>query len=430
MLLMATSARAGTPDALEARIRAQRADNEIRNDEAKLRYRHHILKVVRLWQNAVRVSEGPGRLDAMKGEADAWALLAHWSGRTDDDRRARRARAAVRRAGRAGRAEAETADRPRSARVPPADEERRERPMGSETRPRAILVSHGPVDIIGPPPTVPPMQELQRLLDQTRTQTEGTGDATDVVCGPHPDQPHLVRTIVIDPGHGGEEEGARNIDGVCEKDVNLAIALELERRLRGFCIVMTRRSDTDVSLADRVRIANDAEADLFVSVHVNGSSHREFSGVETYVLATDARRYAGRLEDREHRQHGVGPQLNRDPRWEQDVRLLLADLAMRNATREALSLAETVQASVVRRLSVPVPVKDLGVKSELFYVLLGARMPSILVEAGFMTHPVEGRRLARPKVQGQIARGIADGIREYVVRRHHALERPVVAQVD
>jgi N-acetylmuramoyl-L-alanine amidase len=311
----------------------------------------------------------------MGREADAWALLAHWSGRSDDARRAD-----------AERAEATAAQ-------------------------AALSVSDGP--------GVPARKEaLSEASTEARRARSTARYGADAPCLDAPRDPLSVHAIVLDPGHGGDDEGAVNGDGVLEKDVNLALAVELATRLEDFCVVLTRHDDDFVSLADRVRLANEVGADLFVSVHANGSPHREFHGVETYVLATEARRYSTRLREREAEHHGLAPSPSSDPRWHQDVRLLLADLAMRGATDDARRLAERVQASVVERLREEHPnTRDLGVKSALFYVLLGARMPSILVEAGFMTHPEEGRRVATSTYREQVARGMADAIRAFAADR-------------
>lgn len=389
-LIMVAGLPAGTAEADDLSRwveRARRADAELRADDDRLRFRHNIVHVIKLWQSAVGRAGGEARVSLLEREADAWALLAHWSGRADDARRAA-----------AERAEAEAARQAVGARTAEADRS-----------PGGVPAAAAAADFVQSAPT------------RARPDPRGTSYAPDAACVTAPRDPLTVHTIVVDPGHGGDDEGAENLDGVLEKDVNLALALELAARLEDFCVVLTRQDDDFVSLADRVRLANEVQGDLFVSVHANGSPHREFHGVETYVLATDASRYATRLrhrEDEHHRHHGLAPAPSSDPSWNQDVRLLLADLAMRGATRDARRLAERVQAAVVERLRERHPrTKDLGVKSALFYVLLGARMPSILVEAGFMTHSEEGRRLATQAHREQVARGMADAIRAFAAER-------------
>jgi N-acetylmuramoyl-L-alanine amidase len=396
----------GSADSLRAwRTRAEREDAALRADEDRLRYRHNIIHVIKLWQSAVKRAEGAERVELLEREAEAWALLAHWSGRTDDARRAE--------------AEREEAAAARSAQRAAA----RGSTSGSDEAPEDAVAGVEALasDLEAALARRPPDIDLARRF------------GPDAPCVRASRDPLAVHTIVVDPGHGGDDEGAENRDGMFEKHVNLAIAAELAMRLEGFCVVMTRTDDTFVSLADRVRIANSVGADLFVSVHANGSPRRDFHGVETYVLDTDARRYAPRLRQREADLHGEAPPPGRDPHWDRDLRLLLADLAMRGATRDARRLAERVQSSLVERLRERHPdTKDLGVKSALFYVLLGARMPSILVESGFMTHPEEGRRMAQPAHREQVARGIADGVRAFAADRAHRAPGPgpVVATAD
>jgi len=393
-LVAAFSATVGAPAPADAGDdawwqRAARAESALRADEAKLRFRHHIVHVIKLWQTAVRHAEGPERVEALKREARVWALLAHWSGRSDDAARA----SAERREARAAEAEARA----------PADPS---------------------VDALA--------STLASTLEELGSEAEDLERfAPRPACLPVDDDALALRTVVIDPGHGGDDEGASNRDGVLEKDVNLAVAVGVAERLDDLCVVLTRRSDDFVSLADRVRIANEMRADLFVSIHANGSPRTDLHGVETYVLATDGRRYSGRLRDREAELHGLAPPPEADPHWSRDLRLLIADLAMRGATREARRLAARVQSHLVRGLRRHAPdTRDLGVKSALFYVLLGARMPSILVEMGFMTHPREGRRLARPAHQTRVARAIVAGVREFARGRAGPRRGPVVATVD
>jgi N-acetylmuramoyl-L-alanine amidase len=235
-----------------------------------------------------------------------------------------------------------------------------------------------------------------------------------------------ISKVVIDPGHGGRDHGAQGWGGLREKDVNLAIAQQLGRELAqrlGVKVVYTRSRDQYVSLAQRTQFANRAQADLFISVHANAHHNRKVKGVETYYLNTTSDRYARRLARRENTldpapmgdidEGSIDEGESSLPAGAlgQDVRLVLADLAMRSATRESKRLAGYVQSSIVGRLRNNFDdIQDLGVKHALFYVLLGARMPSVLVEAGFLTHPEEGRRLGLPRYQSRIAHAVADGV--------------------
>ncbi|MEM1025082.1 MAG: N-acetylmuramoyl-L-alanine amidase [Myxococcota bacterium] len=225
-------------------------------------------------------------------------------------------------------------------------------------------------------------------------------------------------TIVLDPGHGGEEKGARGPGGLWEKDYNLDVAQRLRRLLEGrYHVLMTRQDDSTVGLAERVQVANRSEAVLFVSIHGNAHSQRRFHGIETYVLDVEARRFEGRLEDREARLRR--PEYPTEtPEHIRDVELLLASMAMREATRRSEHLAQAVQEEVVHALRKDVgPIRSLGLRRALFHVLLGARMPAVLVESGFLSHPVEGRRMMQDTWRTAVAQGLARGIDAYFTGR-------------
>jgi N-acetylmuramoyl-L-alanine amidase len=220
-----------------------------------------------------------------------------------------------------------------------------------------------------------------------------------------------VRRVLIDPGHGGRDTGAIGSHGLREKDVALAISKVLAARLRalGFVVVLTRKNDSYVSLDERTRIANEARADLFVSVHCNAARHRKLAGVETWTLNVASDRYAARLASFE----------NADAeRTVSDLRLILADLATRANATDARDLAQAVQSSLVRNLRARVGrVEDHGTKQALFYVLLGARMPAILVETGFISNPAEEARLRSRRYQTGAAEAIARGVKDFVDSR-------------
>lgn len=252
-----------------------------------------------------------------------------------------------------------------------------------------------------------------------------------------------IRRVVVDAGHGGKDSGAVGKRGTKEKDVNLAIAMAvgraLERRL-GVEVVYTRTKDVYVSLEKRVQVANASEGDLFISVHSNAHRNRKFAGIETYYLNTTTNRYANRLAARENAAEWSDAHLDAGDPGErvadedvgalpggaigQDLRLLLADLAMRSATEKSRRLATLVQASLVGQLKRTFgDVVDLGVKHALFYVLLGSRMPSILIESGFLSHPDEERRLADPVYQRSVADSIVGGIERFIAERNQIASR-------
>lgn len=216
--------------------------------------------------------------------------------------------------------------------------------------------------------------------------------------------------IVIDPGHGGSDPGARGVGGVLEKDVVLAVAKRLANLLREKLhaeVLLTRSDDTTRSLAERTAFANANDADLFVSIHSNADQTGRLHGVETYTLNNSADQATIRLAKMEN-----GPAFEADGG---DLSLILSDLVQSGKEEESADLAERLQGAVLRQLRSRYPeVRDLGVKKGPFYVLVGAYMPCVLVEVSFLSHPVEGRRLATAAYQAAIAEGLYRGVAEFL----------------
>jgi N-acetylmuramoyl-L-alanine amidase len=232
--------------------------------------------------------------------------------------------------------------------------------------------------------------------------------------------------VVLDPGHGGEfpHDGAHGAHGLLEKSVVLAVAQRTKELLeaQGATVVLTRESDLDVPLADRARIANDASADLFLSIHCNSMETRAdrqiTRGVETYFLSpdpTDAEaKMLAALEN-------GGPDALPAPKAGDAVRGILADLALGQARNDSAALAQIVQRQVVRGAHAP----SRGVRQAPFLVLSGTKMPSALVEIGFISHPQESRLLARPAYQEKVAEALTNAVREFADK---VLSRRLVAQ--
>lgn len=218
-----------------------------------------------------------------------------------------------------------------------------------------------------------------------------------------------LRKIVIDPGHGGHDPGAIGKGGLKEKDVTLSISqklkLELEEKMPGVKVYLTRDTDKYVALGDRTEFANSLEADLFISVHVNSSPNRKTQGIETYYLNISHDRYAVRLASRENAMSESEIS---------NLQFILADLAMKANVSDSVRLGREVQVSthghVQNKWS---DVKDLGLKHALFYVLLGARMPAVLVETAFISNRADEKRLRTDKYQNAIVAGITKGILRY-----------------
>ncbi|BDG10606.1 N-acetylmuramoyl-L-alanine amidase family protein [Anaeromyxobacter paludicola] len=219
--------------------------------------------------------------------------------------------------------------------------------------------------------------------------------------------PPLV--VVVDPGHGGDKDGALSPAGLREKDLTLAIARRLAARLRadGAEVLLTRDADQPVDLARRAALANAKQADLFVSIHLNampGRARAATRGIETYFLsadATDARANAVAARENADRLAGGAPFDAADP-----VGGILQDLQDAETLAESSRLAYAIHRTVVARSGAP----DRGVKQAPFYVLAGARMPAVLVELGFVSQPAEARRLAEAAYQERLAQAVADGI--------------------
>jgi N-acetylmuramoyl-L-alanine amidase len=215
--------------------------------------------------------------------------------------------------------------------------------------------------------------------------------------------------IVIDPGHGGKDPGAIGRSGIYEKDIVLDISKRLANSLRRGLrakVLLTRTNDRFLSLDARSAFANRNGADLFISVHANSSSTRGLSGIETYLLSEASDERALKVAAREN---GVPVQEL------SDLQIILADLRVRGQINRSAPLAEFVHEQMISNLSRRYSrVRDLGVKQAPFYVLLGAKMPSILVEVGFLSHRRGEDRLRSPKYRQSLASSMSDGIRKFI----------------
>jgi len=221
---------------------------------------------------------------------------------------------------------------------------------------------------------------------------------------------HGLGRIVLDPGHGGKDPGAVGLSGLREKRVALDIALRTRRVLRrvlpGNRVYLTRTTDRYISLSRRTSFANEHDADIFVSIHANSARSRHIHGIETYLLSEASSGRALRLAARES-----GTTLARMT----DLQKILNDLGLRSKVTESQQLAQRVQQAMLSRLKPGYrSIRDLGVKRGPFYVLLGARMPSILVEVAFISNRKEARRMRSPKYRQAVAEGIAKGIMRFV----------------
>ena len=217
-----------------------------------------------------------------------------------------------------------------------------------------------------------------------------------------------IRKIVLDPGHGGKDPGAIGAGGIAEKDIVLAVAKKLERKLKqemGVEVVLTRRDDRFIPLEDRTAIANAEGADLFVSLHMNASPNGEAKGLETYYLDNTTDEASLRLAAREN---------GTSRRNVSDLQFILSDMTQNMKLEDSITLAHHLQHSLVDGMSTRLAdVKDLGVKKALFYVLVGARMPSVLVEMFFITNNTEGRAMSQETYQNAVVDALYEGILKY-----------------
>jgi N-acetylmuramoyl-L-alanine amidase len=222
----------------------------------------------------------------------------------------------------------------------------------------------------------------------------------------------VVRTVVIDPGHGGEEVGAKGLAGSLEKDVTLSVARKLRALIvnqLGLQVFLTRDRDEDMGLDQRTAIANNYKADLFISIHSNASRARDAKGSEVYFLSYQASDDEGRriaqLEGQAipEAPAGLGTELA----------LILWDMAQAEHLEESSSLASRIQ----EELAVVTGSQGRGVKQAPFRVLVGAAMPAVLVEIAFISNPEEEKLLTSDAYQSKVASALARGIARFEQQR-------------
>jgi len=231
-----------------------------------------------------------------------------------------------------------------------------------------------------------------------------------------PETPVVRRRVVIDPGHGGHDPGAVGPSGLYEKNVVLDIALKLKKILLADPfneVFLTRETDRFISLEERTAMANRKNADFFVSIHANANPVRRVKGIETYLLNWTNDDEAMRVAARENK---ISLKKMREMHRQMDaLGMILNDLSRDSKRNDSIKLANYIQQSMVTTLNNESSYKsiDLGVKQALFYVLFGARMPSVLVEVSFISNPQEEQLLSDESYRMQIAKAIAKGLNTY-----------------
>tara|TARA_B100001175_G_scaffold6628_1_gene5153 strand:- start:549 stop:1700 length:1152 start_codon:yes stop_codon:yes gene_type:complete len=217
------------------------------------------------------------------------------------------------------------------------------------------------------------------------------------------------KTIVIDAGHGGKDPGAVGYRGTKEKDIALDVAKRLEKKLSknmNVKIVMTRDEDIFLRLSERTKIANENNGSLFISIHTNAAEDRRASGFETFLIGQNKNKAAVRVAARENAvlelEGSTGKQLT-------DEDLIKATIAQSAFASKSEQFASLVQKEIKKR----VQSKDRGVKQAGFYVLMGASMPNVLVELGFISNPTEEKKLRSPQYRDQLATAIYRAVEQY-----------------
>jgi N-acetylmuramoyl-L-alanine amidase len=219
-----------------------------------------------------------------------------------------------------------------------------------------------------------------------------------------------IGRIVIDAGHGGHDTGTIGPTGLMEKDLCLDVALRLgkiiQQRLPGADVVFTRADDTFIPLEERTSIANQAKADLFISIHANSSRDHAARGIETYYLNLKGSAEAMEVASRENAtaQEGV-----------HDLQDLVKKIARTEKIDESKEFAEDIQDSLSKRVQkAGKSVRDRGVRKAPFVVLIGADMPSILTEISFLSNPADEQLLKKPEQRQKVAEGLYQGVASYL----------------
>ena len=217
------------------------------------------------------------------------------------------------------------------------------------------------------------------------------------------------KTIVIDAGHGGKDPGAVGYRGTKEKDIALDVAKRLEKKLSknmNVKIIMTREEDIFLRLSERTKIANESNGNLFISIHTNAAEDRRASGFETFLIGPNKNEAAVRVAARENAVLELEGKTGKNLTNEDLIQATIAQSAFASKSEQFASM---VQKEIKKR----VQSKDRGVKQAGFYVLMGASMPNVLVELGFISNPSEEKKLRSPQYRDQLATAIYRAVEQY-----------------
>jgi N-acetylmuramoyl-L-alanine amidase len=252
---------------------------------------------------------------------------------------------------------------------------------------RIVIDVVGTTETAAPPPGAPPVPEMPPLIDLAPAGT--------------------LRVIVIDAGHGGSEEGAKGPAGTLEKNVTLAVARRLKGTLEGRLgvrVILTRDGDTTMGLDERAALANNNKADLFISLHANASLRPAVTGAEVFYLSLgeygDAAERVARGDSDPIPVFGGGSR---------DIELIPWEMAQARYIRESATLAQGIETSLRTR----VPMSPRAIQQAPFRVLVGANMPAVLVEMGFITNAAQEKQLQTDEFQNLIAQALFESITRF-----------------
>ncbi|MBD3824929.1 MAG: N-acetylmuramoyl-L-alanine amidase [Epsilonproteobacteria bacterium] len=255
--------------------------------------------------------------------------------------------------------------------------------------------------------------ELSRLIITIDENDIVTQKMTGSYYQNPPKKTNRDKTVVIDAGHGGKDPGAIGAKRVQEKKVVFAIAKEVYAILkaRGYRVYMTRDRDTFVKLTERTQMANEKSADIFVSIHANsvaGKSAEKACGVESYFLSPSRSERASAVAEKEN----SADISDMNMFVKENFLNFLNHRKIIASNKLAIDIQKSMLASLRKEYG---DVADGGVREGPFWVLVGAQMPAVLVEVGFLSHPTEGKRLSDERYQKRISLGIANGIERYFI---------------
>jgi N-acetylmuramoyl-L-alanine amidase len=265
-----------------------------------------------------------------------------------------------------------------------------------------------------PKPVAPPGKEDSQIPPQPPPEPQQAKQpkSTAPVTDPEPLAPKSLtrefgltaKTIVIDPGHGGKDPGALGSNNLQEKSIVFSISQKLREVLtaKGYTVLMTRDANRFIPLKKRTEFATQHKADLFLSIHANAAQNPKAKGIETYYLdVTSTDKASEKIAARENVNSGYSIQ---------ELETLLGGLIRESKSEDSKRLARHVQDTLVQNTGAI----DRGVKHARFVVLIGTKVPAILIETGFVSNPVEGRKLATSAYQHKIATAIAEGVDKFL----------------